>query len=105
MTYDSNPKLYREMSEPKPDRETMSVDLEAFYADVRAARVKHKIADVSMVIAMNGMLDGKEGRMLVHTHLGNMWEAESMLAQGLGTVRAEREAIISTAMSSNGRSR
>lgn len=47
-----DPVLYARMSEPHPTFEAGGVAIDAFFADVRAAREKHRVRDVHVVAAV-----------------------------------------------------
>lgn len=88
-----DPQNYREMSVPFFGPEAANLALEAFYDDVRAARQKHRIADVLTVVSVNVIYDeGGEGAALSHSHNGDPMKAESMAAYVFGREQADRKA-------------
>lgn len=91
----NNPETYRAMSEPFLTPEEANAALQAFIEDVRAARLKHHIADVTLVAQSNLLYaDGNEARALSHVHIGAVQESEGMLARALGEAQAERREAI-----------
>lgn len=53
MPQTNDPELYRQLSAPFDTAEEANTALVAFFADVRAARIKHRMPDVLTVVAVN----------------------------------------------------
>lgn len=91
----NDPENYRRMAEPFASPQEANAALDAFFDDVRAARQKHRIADVLTVTMFTvRYADGEEGAALAHCHNGEVLKAESMAAYALGSEQQRhREAI------------
>ena len=81
----SNPKLYRELSAPFLSCEEANKSLEAFGSELEALRIKHRIADVVVVVSVNAKTDGDDEGMLSATiSFGERNKRALMLANALG---------------------
>lgn len=85
-----DPALYRRMSEPFESVAEATEAVEAFMAEVRAAREKHGIRDVSFVwqFGVCGS-DGKESEYLGSAHIGDVAREVAMRAWALGRAEAD----------------
>lgn len=90
-----DPGNYRAMSVPFPDDKTATDAINAFFADVRELRKKHKITDVQIVVSgsVSGP-DGQEFSFCVNGHHGNASRAVEMLAWAFGKEQSESDARI-----------
>jgi hypothetical protein len=96
----SNPKLYGQMCEPFENQAEANEALTAFFEDVKAAREKHGITDVHLILS--GYTAGGEddpGAWLTSAHIGSPREAEAMCAWALGKAQEERRAMIADFLS------
>lgn len=85
-----DPALYAELSAGFADQATASAALDAFFADVRAARIKHRIPEAAVVAIAYAGAD-REPFISMH-HNGDAAKQPKMLAWALGMAeRAERE--------------
>ena len=92
----SNPKLYRELSEPFASSEAVNEGLENFFADLGELRKKHKIRDLVVLVSLSYMSqDGTdELDTITQMEYGDAMKHEMMLAHTLGLVQAERQELI-----------
>jgi len=58
----NDPENYRRCAEPFPTTEAANEALTAFFAEVKAARDKHRIADVVVLCEISHTVDGEEVR-------------------------------------------
>lgn len=71
---------YRKMCEPHADDNALNAAMEAFHADVCAAREKHRIVNVSVVMEAIALNDGEEQWARSSAHIGDPGRCASMLA-------------------------
>lgn len=87
------PERYSQMCEARPmaDCET---SLDAFFADVKAARLHHQIADVHLITRV--ILKTKDGETpaMGFAHFGSVQEAEGMCAWAMGRAAEKRREAI-----------
>jgi hypothetical protein len=83
----NNPAHYRRMSEPFPSADEANEALAAFFADVRAARDRHRIADVVVLCEVSHTLDGEEVRGAADSFMGDSARALPMLAREFGAAQ------------------
>ena len=96
----TNPKLYRELSEPFPNEDAAEKALESFREELETLRAKHKIADVIAVLQVNALSkDGEEGVMTATVSFGNALRKLLMLAQALGREQQLLESSINALVS------
>ncbi len=93
----NDPKLFREMSEPHESPEKAGEALEAFYADVRAAREKHRIRNVMIVGEVSMIIDSEQTQAMSYQTCGDIAAAEMLAAYGMGYARKERQMLIAKA--------
>jgi hypothetical protein len=91
--FESNPARYRALSAPFASTKEAGEAIDAFWSDVKAARIKHRIPDVLVALAVNGLNeDGKEGRMMVSCAMGGgPYEEEVLAAFALGRAQLQRQ--------------
>jgi hypothetical protein len=95
-----DPANYRAMQEPHENEDAAWTAYEAFYADLMAARKKHRITDVHVISKMRALsANGQEGEILLSMHLGNQAEAEAMCAFAYGQEKVRRADYIASALS------
>ena len=80
----NDPALYRKLCEPYESREAVDKPLAAFIDDVRAAREKHGVPDVTILFQVVAMIDGEEIRLGGMHHSGNPMAGLQMLAEHYG---------------------
>lgn len=100
-----NPALYRQLSEPFAGADAANDAIAAFFADVRAAREKHRIADVQVVVSVAIDYGEHQGQAVTSHGLGDSLRAESMLAWALGKEQTERRASIARLLAGRGSER
>ncbi len=87
-----NPERYREMSKPFPTAEAANTALDAFYKDLGALRVKHRLADVYVVASVNVLAeDGDEMQTVGRMMWGDELKALMLTAWAMGTEQAMHE--------------
>lgn len=87
----NDPKHYREMSMPFESVEAGNAALAAFFEDVKAARDKHRIADVAVLCEISHALDGDEVRGYASSHYGDSARQIMMLARAYGAEQQRHE--------------
>jgi len=98
-----NPALYRRMSEPFADGDTANTAIQAFFDDVDAAREKHRIADVLVLVEANMMTGNEETRGGAQLFRGDRANVLPMLARSYGEQRQIHEDDIALLMASSRR--
>lgn len=89
-----NPSLYRRLSEPKSSPKAATDDIMAFFEEVAAARERHSIRDVTLLV-QGTMLDPEHGERTYSTsaHFGDQTHKFDMMR--LELVReAERQGFV-----------
>lgn len=95
-----DPTRFRECSVPHETAEKADEALRAFYEDVDAARVKHRIAQVALVSQVNYVMEeGRETAAYSVSHIGDGLHQEAMMAYGYGVAKTLREETIADALS------
>lgn len=85
-----DPKVYREMSVPHANAEAAEAAADAFFDDLYTLRVKHKIADVHVIIQTPIITgDGSEGNVMMSSYIGNEREELGMVAAVYRSVKAK----------------
>lgn len=92
--YTSNPERYARCAMPFANAEEANAATKAFLEAVSAAREEYLIANVSVVIK-DSMT---EGVFMNRSHYGDVMEAETMLAYGLGQANRDRRRVIQRLM-------
>lgn len=87
----NDPKQYRELSQPFDSSEIANEALKRFFDDVEAARTKHKIADVTVIVEVRHMIDGEEVRGSASSHFGDSRNRLPMIAREYGAERQRHE--------------
>lgn len=99
----SDPGRYQVCSAPFADSDEADAAVRAFLDEVEAARVKHRIADVSYVIQDSMKTDsGEPGMFIITGHQGDSLKREAMLAYALGQCQKEREQLIAELLAGRG---
>lgn len=90
-----NPTRYREMSVPHESDDALQDAMKAFHADVEAARVKYRIADV-VVITMARWVDeeGEETEGVSQFSFGDSLRVLPMIAHCYGREKANHDALM-----------
>ena len=83
----NNPALYRRLSEPFPSIEAANSALVAFFADVEAARERHRIADVTVLCEVSHVLEGEEVRASASGMMGDSARVLPMIAREFGAAQ------------------
>lgn len=86
-----DPAKYRRNSEPFPSVEASNEALAAFFAEVQAARDRHRIADVIVLCEVNVMTDDGEIRGGASSFLGDSTKQLPILAREYGAARERFE--------------
>lgn len=85
-----DPGTYRAMSVPFESADEANAAIQAFFADLREIRTKHRMRDIHVVgITCVKYADGNEGDAMWSLQIGDSSKAESMLAYALGREQAE----------------
>lgn len=87
----NDPSNYRRCAEPFADAEHANEALAAFFADVKAAREKHRIADIAVLVEVSHMLDGEEVRGSASSFHGDSARVLPMLAREFGAAQQRHE--------------
>lgn len=99
----ADPDRYRMCSEPFANSEAADAAVRAFLDEVEAARVKHRVADVTYIIQDSlKSEDGEPGMFIITGHQGDSLKQEAMLAYALGRCQKERETLISELLAGRG---
>lgn len=86
-----DPALYAEMAVPFATRDEANDALSVFFADLRALRIKHRIADVVAVACVNVT---RVGPIITWAQNGDAAKGSFMLAWGLGaSERSDKELL------------
>lgn len=86
---------YIKLSEPFDGMDNANAAMMAFYDDVRAVRNKHRIADCSLVCAVNVRDDdGRVGIAMSLCHNGDHAKADVLLSYALGKEQEWRREFI-----------
>ena len=75
----NDPALYRKLSEPFADAATADAAYAAFFTDVRAARERHRLPDVVLIVAYNVTTPDGERRLMRMGSNGNSGDVYTML--------------------------
>jgi hypothetical protein len=86
-----DPATYAEMSKPHDSSDALTTAFRAFFEDLRAIRLKHKIRDIVIVVC-DSTAGG--GDRLLRGHIGDATHALPMIATAFGQYRAEHMADI-----------
>lgn len=96
---EKNPGRYRDMSHPHDSAAAAREAFMRFHEEVVAARIKHRMADVHVIVMYNYRTeDGDEAQAIANAHLGNSLLAESMCAFAYGREKKERDEAIAKAV-------
>lgn len=87
----SNPARYRRMSEPFDSREQANQAITEFFADVEAAREKHRISDVVVLVEVGMVVGDVETRASAQLALGSRAYELPMLARAFGAAQARHQ--------------
>lgn len=99
----ADPDRYRMCSEPFADSDEADRAVRAFCDELEAARVKHRIADVSYIIQDSMQTEsGEPGMFIITGHQGDSMKREAMLAYALGQCQKERETLIAELLAGRG---
>lgn len=99
-TTSNNPKHYREMSHPFPSTDDANAALSAFFADVKAARNKHRISDVVVICEVSHDFEGEDVRGSASASYGDSARFVAMLAREYGAESARHEDRLAKLMTS-----
>lgn len=99
----ADPERYQVCSEAFADSDAADAAIRAFLDELEAARVKHRIADVSYIIQDSMKTDsGEPGMFIITGHQGDSLKREAMLAYALGQCQKEREQLIAELLAGRG---
>lgn len=83
-----DPANYRAMSVPHANFTEGSAALDAFFEDMKASRIKHRIADVSLCASVNyTTVDGDETAAITSGHMGDSLKGTQLAAYALAQAR------------------
>lgn len=95
MTPNSDPQLYRELSQPFESPTAANAALDGFAQDLAAIRLKHKIRDVVAVLQVNALdpddPESGEGVMTACVGFGDGLKRTVLLARALGEEQGKFE--------------
>lgn len=98
------PDLFRRMAEPHESHDQCCDALNAFHADLRVLREKHKMANLFVVVGDSYRDDdGEPVDIVVTMTCGDMNRMEMLAAYGFGKMQADREATVARALSNSRR--
>lgn len=87
-----DPDLYARMCEPHPDADAATAAYKAFFAEVSAARERHRIRDVVVVSTLSLKADdGSVATGVLYGNRGDLRLVSTMLAHALGHARAAEQ--------------
>ena len=93
MKAEHNPARYSEMSKSRPSDE-VDKSIDAFCNEVKEARIRHKIADVHVILRVLVDRDGDESPALATLHFGAIQESEGMCAYAFARSAEERRRFV-----------
>lgn len=91
MAVTDDPENYRRCSAPFLAAESANEALAAFFADVKAARDKHRISDVTVICEVSHLIDGEEVLGSASSSLGDSARVLPMLAREFGAAQQRHE--------------
>lgn len=98
-----NPELYREMSKPFASLKEANAAIEAFHADLEAARTKHRMKDLVMIVEVAFTAqDGDELATIAIGSFGDTSRREMLLAYACGQERKASEERIARLLAGKG---
>lgn len=97
-----NPARYRELSQPFDSAAAAEAACDAFLADVEAARVKHRIADASVIAMVPYVSDQDEASLIGSAHFGDSLKRHVLAAYLLGAAEVEHREMIARLRSRSG---
>ena len=93
----SNPGLYRKLSEPFPSKEAANDALEKFQQELSALREKYRLADMHVLVQINVITEsGEEGIFNSEMGFGDQRLVGTMLAMAMGREQSRRESELAT---------
>lgn len=89
----SNPKLYRELSEPFASVEAAEEAANGFMKEIADIRTKYRMRDVYVALGFShtNIATGEECGAIVSGGLGDAFQWEVLLAHALGQEQADRQ--------------
>ena len=93
MTAEHNPARYSEMSKPRTGDE-IDKSIEAFYEELSALRVRHKLADVHVIVRVIVDVNGDDAPAFSTMHCGSIQEAEGMCAYAFARSAEKRSQFV-----------
>jgi hypothetical protein len=97
-----DPDRYLRCSEPFADTDEADKAVRAFLDEIEAARVHHRIADVTYVIQDSYRAEDSPAMFIITGHQGDSLKREAMLAYALGQCQKEREELIGKLLAGKG---
>lgn len=96
MTVIQDAKTYYKLSEPFADADAANAALDAFYAELRELRKKHRLADVHCIVRIDVSYEDEDqiGSVMSHCHAGSTLWAQAMCAWALGQESAEHRRLL-----------
>lgn len=94
----------RKVSVPFASCEEAEAAWKAFFEEVYAARVKHKITDVLLVGSFNAMMDGEEGGLFAMSSMGSVERTASLSAWAFAQCQKTHEERLAKLVRSGGMS-
>ncbi len=95
----SDPKLFREMSEPFESASEADAAINAFFDELGELRKRHGFPNVYVIVGGSIVADSGDEHEFVSTlHYGNGLQAEPLTAYAFGKEQARREQAIADAV-------
>ena len=89
----SDPKLYRKLSEPFESQEAANSALQAFQEELYELRVKHRIRDLAFVAQIVIAKDEDEFEAMVSNHYGDSLKEVILFGYAYGRATARHEQL------------
>jgi len=93
MKSEHNPARYSEMSKPRTADE-VDASISAFHTELSALRIRHKLADVHVVVRVIVDRDGDDIAAFSIMHFGAIQEAEGMCAYAFANSAEARRRFV-----------
>lgn len=98
---ENNPKRYIELSKPFGGAQAASEALKGFEEAISEARVKFRIADVSIVAMVTVDYGDTAGQVIKQVYFGESQNELAMVAYAFGVVQADNKAFINKLAAGN----
>lgn len=89
-----DPDMYARLSRPWPSREAGHAAMSSFFEEAHELRIKHGIADVTILTAITVNDNGKDAGMMMLHHSGDSRNQIAMVASAFRTLREQSDEAI-----------